>query len=77
MVFVMANLTFDAADHVIDHVKMQNKVTMIKHVQTKVANVSRIQTNAIMVIRAGSATDQLIESVMVLVVLMVMKTFAL
>ena len=72
------NPIFDAVNHVIEPAKTRRVVTMIELVNKKEENVSTIQTNAhLVIIRAGSAADQLIESVAVLVVVMVIQVVAL
>ena len=68
----------DAVNHVIEPAKTRKMVTTIELVKTKEENVSTIQTSAhLVVIRAGSAADQLKESVAVLVVVMVIQVLAL
>ena len=61
LVFVTVNPIVDAVNHVIEPARTRKIVTMIELVKKKEGNVSTIQTSAhLVVIRAGSAADQLI-----------------
>ena len=72
------NQIVDAVNHVIEAAKTRKTVTMIELVKTKEGNVSTIQTSAhLVIIRADSVADQLIESVALLVVVMVIQAHAL
>ena len=55
----MVQVTLDAVNHVIDNVKIQKTVTMIKPALTRVANVNITPTSAPLVdIQAVSVVDQ-------------------